>query len=185
MQLIQTRRELLTSLTVAGAVGLLGARPVFAEEPPPETTTIRFQREELDSPICNAPVFVAEELLRAEGFTDVKYVVTRNGPELTQAFEHGKIDFAFVFAPGAVRRLDDGVPITVVAGVHPGCFELFVNNPVRTVADLKGRRSCSSRSWRRTSGSTPKRTSSGSRGTMLPSRWSCSFAARSMRTSLS
>jgi NitT/TauT family transport system substrate-binding protein len=44
-----------------------------------------------------------------------------------------------MFAPGAVRRLDAGVPITVVAGVHPGCFELFVHEPIRSVADLKGK----------------------------------------------
>jgi NitT/TauT family transport system substrate-binding protein len=67
-------------------------------------------------------------------------VVTRNGPAFTQAFAQGEIDFGFMFAPGAVRRLDDGLPITVVAGVHPGCFELFVHDPIRTVTDLKGRR---------------------------------------------
>jgi NitT/TauT family transport system substrate-binding protein len=52
----------------------------------------------------------------------------------------GAIDFGFMFAPGAVRRLDDGVPITLVAGVHPGCFELFVHEPIQTITDLKGRR---------------------------------------------
>jgi NitT/TauT family transport system substrate-binding protein len=107
---------------------------------PLETTTIRIQREEFENPICLAPEFVAEELLRAEGFTDVRYVITRNGPAFTQAFERGEIDFGFMFAPGAVRRLDDGVPITVVAGVHPGCFELFVHDPIETVTDLKGKR---------------------------------------------
>ena len=44
-----------------------------------------------------------------------------------------------MFAPGAVRRLDAGVPITVLAGVHPGCFELFAHEHIRTVADLKGK----------------------------------------------
>jgi hypothetical protein len=34
----------------------------------------------------------------------------------------------------------DGVPVTVLAGVHPGCFELFVHDPVRTITDLKGGR---------------------------------------------
>ena len=83
---------------------------------------------------------MAEDLLRAEGFPDVRYVVTRNGPAFTQAFAQGDIDFGFMFAPGAVRRLDDGLPNTVLAGVHPGCFELFVHDPVRTVTDLKGKR---------------------------------------------
>jgi NitT/TauT family transport system substrate-binding protein len=140
MQIIQSRRGFLTTLSAAGAASALGARASLADEPPPEVSTIRIQREELDNPICLAPEFVAEDLLRAEGFTDVQYVVTRNGPAFTQAFAQGEIDFGFMFAPGAVRRLDDGLPITVVAGVHPGCFELFVHDPVRSVTDLKGRR---------------------------------------------
>jgi NitT/TauT family transport system substrate-binding protein len=140
MQLMQTRRDFITVLSASGVAGMLGGRGSLAAEPPPEVTTIRIQREEFDSPICLAPEFVAEDLLRAEGFTDVQYVVTRNGPAFTQAFAQGAIDFGFMFAPGAVRRLDDGLPITVVAGVHPGCFELFVHDAVRTVTDLKGRR---------------------------------------------
>jgi NitT/TauT family transport system substrate-binding protein len=140
MQVAQSRRGFLTTLSAVGAATALGARPSVANEAPPEVTSIRIQREEFDNPICLAPEFVAEDLLRAEGFTDVQYVVTRNGPAFTQAFVRGEIDFGFMFAPGAVRRLDDGVPITVVAGVHPGCFELFVHDPVRTVRDLKGRR---------------------------------------------
>ena len=140
MQIIQSRRDFLASTSSAVAAGLVGGRGSFADEPPPEVTTIRIQREEFDNPICLAPEFVAEELLHAEGFTEVQYVVTRNGPAFTQAFERGEIDFGFMFAPGAVRRLDDDVPITVVAGVHPGCFELFVHDPIQTITDLKGKR---------------------------------------------
>ena len=44
-----------------------------------------------------------------------------------------------MFAPGAVLRLDAGVPITALAGVHPGCFELFVHEHIRTFTDLKGK----------------------------------------------
>jgi NitT/TauT family transport system substrate-binding protein len=40
-----------------------------------------------------------------------------------------------LFAPG----IDAGKPITVLAGVHVGCFELFAGNDVRTIANLKGR----------------------------------------------
>jgi NitT/TauT family transport system substrate-binding protein len=31
------------------------------------------------------------------------------------------------------------VPIMVLAGVHPGCFELFVHEHIRTFTDLKGK----------------------------------------------
>jgi NitT/TauT family transport system substrate-binding protein len=140
MQIIQSRRDLLAGLAAASAASIVRARTSLADERPPETATIRIQREEYDNAICLGPEFVAEELLRAEGFTDVQYVVTRNGEAFTEAFARGEIDFGFMFAPGAVRRIDDGVPITVVAGVHPGCFELFVHEPVQTVTDLKGRR---------------------------------------------
>ena len=51
----------------------------------------------------------------------------------------GEIDFGLRFAPGAVRSLDAGVPITVLAGVHPGCFQLFVHEHIRTFTDLKGK----------------------------------------------
>ena len=43
----------------------------LADEGPPETTTIRLP---MSANICWAPQYVAEELLRAEGFTDVRYV---------------------------------------------------------------------------------------------------------------
>jgi NitT/TauT family transport system substrate-binding protein len=36
-------------------------------------------------------------------------------------------------------RLDAGAPITILAGVHPGCCELFATERVRTLSDLKGK----------------------------------------------
>jgi len=53
-------------------------------EPPPETTRIRF----VGGPaICIAPQYVAEALLKAEGFTEVEYVKfdTTNTPRRTVA----------------------------------------------------------------------------------------------------
>ena len=35
--------------------------------------------------------------------------------------------------------MDAGEPITVLAGVHPGCFELFAHERVRSIIDLKGK----------------------------------------------
>jgi NitT/TauT family transport system substrate-binding protein len=32
------------------------------------------------------------------------------------------------------------LPITALAGVHTGCFELFAHEPIRTVSDLKGKK---------------------------------------------
>ena len=44
MQIIQSRRDFLASLSAAGAAGVLGARASLADEGPPETTTIRLSQ---------------------------------------------------------------------------------------------------------------------------------------------
>src|SRR5207244_5412822 len=41
-------------------------------------------------------------------------------------------------APFAIP-IDAGDPIVLLAGVHPGCFELFATDRVRTVRDLQGK----------------------------------------------
>ena len=89
MPMMQTRRRFLTTLSLASATGLVGARPAVAEEGAPEITSVRIQK----SPsICNAPRYVAEELLRAEGFTDIRYVsVPFDG--VYQSFMRGDFDF--------------------------------------------------------------------------------------------
>lgn len=71
------RRALLKGIAVAGAGGLLNTDPASgAAEPPPETKTIRL----IKIPgVCLAPQYVAEELLRTEGFTDVQYVESTIG----------------------------------------------------------------------------------------------------------
>jgi NitT/TauT family transport system substrate-binding protein len=35
--------------------------------------------------------------------------------------------------------MNAGAPITILAGLHLGCFEIFGTNEIRTLADLKGR----------------------------------------------
>jgi NitT/TauT family transport system substrate-binding protein len=148
VELIQNRRDFLTVLSAAGATSIVGARGSFADEGPPETTTIRIRVEDApplvvsgvaENALCIAPTLITEDLLRGEGFTDIRYVLVKNGPPYTQAFERREIDFSTAFVPGAVRRLDAGVPITVLAGVHPGCFQLFVHEHIRTFIDLKGK----------------------------------------------
>lgn len=56
------------------------------------------------------------------------------------AVASGDLDFEINTASWAVSLLDAGRPITVLAGVHPGCYELFAHEPIRTVSDLKGRK---------------------------------------------
>jgi NitT/TauT family transport system substrate-binding protein len=65
-----TRRKLVTGLTLGATGGLLGVRPKNAgAEPPPEIATLKFAQTPFG--ICIAPQYIAEELLRIEGFRDV------------------------------------------------------------------------------------------------------------------
>jgi NitT/TauT family transport system substrate-binding protein len=75
-------------------------------------------------------------LLRAEGFTDVRFVL----PSHVNSVARGEIDFDLESAPWLVSQVDAGEPITVLAGVHAGCFELFAHDPIGTIADLRGKR---------------------------------------------
>ncbi len=137
MQIIQSRRDFLTGLSAAGAAGVLGGRTALADEAPPETTTIRLA---FTTGICFAPLDVAAELLRAEGFTDVEYVRAAGGFSTPQMMAKGEVDFGASFAGTVVYHLDAGLPITAVGGLHVGCYELFAHAPVRSIRDLKGRR---------------------------------------------
>ena len=73
------RRDLLKGLAASGA-GLAALGTSRAEaEPPPETSRIRFSHVPT---VCIAPQYVAEDLLRAEGFTDVQWVKRETGAAL-------------------------------------------------------------------------------------------------------
>src|SRR5215467_202541 len=137
MPIMQTRRRVLTTLSLAGAAGLLGARQALAAGAGLETTTVRLN----DGPgICIAPQYVAEDLLRAEGFTDVRYVRLAPGSNSPEGIARGEVDFGINFASVLVAGFDRGIELTVLGGVHVGCFELFVNDDTRSLAELKGKR---------------------------------------------
>jgi len=148
MTLIQTRRKFLANLSLASAAGLAelcGGRKSLAAEPPPETGTIRVL---YDRVTCIAPL-VLQELLRAEGFTDIQYIETteehiRRADAAKSGFAadiiaHGEVDFARDFAPSLVLGMNAGAPITILTGLHLGCFEIFGKDEIRGLADLKGK----------------------------------------------
>ncbi len=104
-------------------------------ESPPETSTLRLID---DGSICIAPVLVAEALLKAEGFTDVRYVRFDDGAT-TRHLGAGDADLGMTIAPSIAYHLDAGDPVLVLTGVHLGCYELFGTDRVRVVHDLKGK----------------------------------------------
>jgi NitT/TauT family transport system substrate-binding protein len=134
MGIMRSRRDFLTTLSAAGAVGLFGARGTLADEGPPEITTLRLGY--WPEYACLAPQSISTALLRMEGFTDIRFVA----PSHVNSVARGTLDFDLDSAPWLVSQVDAGEPITMLAGVHIGCFELFVHEPIQTIADLKGRR---------------------------------------------
>jgi NitT/TauT family transport system substrate-binding protein len=133
MPIMQTRRRFLAMTTLAGAAGVLSPRGTRAAEGPLETTTVRLQKPAL----CVSSLYIAEELLRAEGFTDIRYTAPPDSQTILPI--HGDVDFSPAYASDSVRAIDAGEPLTLLAGVMVGCFELFGNEGIRNIADLKGK----------------------------------------------
>jgi NitT/TauT family transport system substrate-binding protein len=134
---MMTRRALLGSVTVGAAAGLIGEPFRFAEaEPPPETKKLTLART---ASICQAPQYVAESLLKSEGFTDVRYVRSPVGID-AKAVASGDVDITLTFIGPILLRIDAGDPVLLLGGGHIGCLELVGNDRVRAVRDLKGKR---------------------------------------------
>ena len=136
MSIASTRRELITAGAVLGATGLLGARTALAADGPPEITTARLLRDTT----CGAPIAIAEDLIHAEGFSEVKYSEFQPGLSDIQHIVDGFTDLGACFAPDVVKDVASGVPIVAVAGFHVGCQELFAHAPIASIKELKGKR---------------------------------------------
>jgi NitT/TauT family transport system substrate-binding protein len=134
------RRRFITGLGATATLGAMGAHwSAEAVEPPPETTTLRIQRPVTALPgMCVAPQLVAEELLKLEGFTDVRYVATGT-PQRGTGLAGGEIDFSMGFVGNWIKQVDAGDPIVMLTGIHVGCYELFASERIRTIRDLKGK----------------------------------------------
>jgi len=132
-----SRRRFLDGLAAAGASALVGLPGTSAAaEPPPETTRIRIPWL---ASTCRAPEWMAAELLRAEGFTDVQYVKTPAVSGLYTTVISGEADLSIGYIAPFAMHVDDGKPVVMLAGIHAGCFELFAANGIRSVRELKGR----------------------------------------------
>lgn len=91
MPMLQTRRRFLTAVSLGAAA--FGLPQALAAESPIETTSVRLPKM---PSICVALQDIAEELLRAEGFTDIRYVPT--GYTALESVARGDTDFAGKFA---------------------------------------------------------------------------------------
>jgi len=131
------RREFLARSAALGAAGLFGlAGRSLAADPPPETTRVRLVHAPF---ICLAPQYLAAEFFRMEGFTDWEYLPLGSRSGGIDAIVDGRADITMWDAHSPLPMIDAGKPIVVLAGVHGGCYELFCNESVRAIRDLKGR----------------------------------------------
>jgi NitT/TauT family transport system substrate-binding protein len=137
---VQDRRHFLqtgfsiAAAGLAGAAALLSAAGSLATEAPPETTLLRLGQW---SSTCPAPLYIVDDLLREEGFTEVRYVA--NPGTLSENFARGEADFGQGFCAPTIIPIDAGERMVMLAGVHPGCLELFARKSIRSVIDLRGK----------------------------------------------
>jgi NitT/TauT family transport system substrate-binding protein len=134
---MMSRRDLLRRAAASASGGLLAlAARTASAEPPPETRTLRLA---YFGSICVAPQYVAEDLLKAEGFTEVQHIKVEGPAEISRALATGSADINLHFAAPLIIEVDAGAPLVLLAGVHVGCFELFGTNRVGAIRDLKGK----------------------------------------------
>jgi NitT/TauT family transport system substrate-binding protein len=133
----QSRRRFASGLALLGAGDALGLwSPPAAAEPPPEIAKIRLLR---GNSVCLAPQYMAEELLRAEGFTEVQYFATADADLIAKALASDQADISMQFVAPNLVRFDMGDPIVFLAGGHVGCLDLRGTDTVRSARDLKGK----------------------------------------------
>ncbi len=136
-----TRRQVLGQFAAAAGAGLLGlgTRPAVAE-PPPETRTIRLVFDPEVPILCYAPQYLAEEFLRLEGFTDVRYVAYGGVATEYELLSAGTADMSASLGWDLVVGIDAGKPIVALMGLHAGCVEVFANDRVPALRDIRGKR---------------------------------------------
>ena len=131
-----SRREFLIRASAIGAACiLLNHQRTALAQPSLDTTKVRFVHTPA---ICMAPQYLAEELLRLDGFTEVEYLPlgTRTVPTV---LAEGKADISMWDTPGLMPALDANKPVVLLAGIQAGCYELFGNERVHSIRNLKGK----------------------------------------------
>lgn len=131
------RRDFIKRITLAGAAAYLGfdCRNAYAE-PPPETNRVRFFEYKAS---CWVPQYLAEDLLRKEGFTDIQYIRGKNIDQSEELLQAGEIDFRLGNASWQIKEVEPDDNAVFLAGLHVGCFSLIGSDRVYSIQDLKGK----------------------------------------------
>lgn len=126
-------------LSAAGLTVLAGCGSRVAPNGPSgrgsrlETATLRIG---YSPAICFAAMYVAEDLLRSEGFSELHYVRAATSQAVVIA---GEADLAATDIWSILREIDQGRPLTVLSGLHGGCYDLYATGQIRAIRDLKGK----------------------------------------------
>ncbi|MDR1955607.1 MAG: ABC transporter substrate-binding protein [Treponema sp.] len=92
--------------------------------------------------LCSAPSFIAREkgYYEEEGlqYEEIKIDTSQTAQLLTT----GQIDVAYNLLATLIQPLANGLDIKITLGLHTGCIKVLVSpdSPIRTPADLKGKR---------------------------------------------
>jgi len=77
----------------------------------------------------------AERYLRQEGFTSIEITDAATGPALAS----GKADMGVMFPPSLANSVQEGQRVVGLGGLHPGCVEIWAQQGIGSVKDLRGR----------------------------------------------
>jgi NitT/TauT family transport system substrate-binding protein len=129
-------------LTAASAVALTGLGPeIAAASSPPETTSIRIVYDPEIPILCYGPQYVATELLRMEGFTDISYSpFIGDSIDDARVVGMGEADITAAWVGDLIINAELGRPVVGLAGMHVGCTEVFAHEGIKSFHDLKGKK---------------------------------------------
>jgi len=101
----RSRRRFVAGVSAIGGAQLLALSRFASAEPPPETTKLRIMGSGAIVS-CIAPVYVAQQLLQAEGFSDVRYIEypTDTSNWAPEVLLSGEADISLSFTSGHSGR---------------------------------------------------------------------------------
>jgi len=118
-----------TALSLERFQSAQGRRPQSAAR----TTTIASRRIRPSA----SPAVRGQRLAECRGIHNVVYVQSDAGVEQAKA-SRWRSRLHLHFSGPFLLQVDRGLRVTLLAGIHVGCFELFAKEGIRSVADLKG-----------------------------------------------
>ena len=178
-----SRRDFLASASLAAAAGVLGARASLADEGPPETTTIRLRVDR--RPSASRPLVHRRGAAARGGLHRYPLRARAVRPLADGGVARGEIDFdsdfaAWIVSSPGCRRADHGAGgcasrllRAVRARAHPN-HQRPEGQEGRHHERSARAGTCTSRSWRRMSGSTPSKDIEWVTPGRRNHRWSCS-----------